>query len=102
MTENLSYVCPFCESDVLVGQPCPGCASKALKKKRPNGKRIKPWEQDQSADGLNLPNEDFDYNDFVAREFGAKRPHEKTGLKWYWWALAVVILLAMALGLLMR
>jgi hypothetical protein len=90
MPEILSYVCPFCETEVRVGKPCSGCAKKARPKK-------KPWEQDPAADGLDLPSDDFDYNDFVAREFG-KGPHRHSGLRWYWWALAVMVLLGMGYG----
>ncbi len=90
MPETLSYVCPFCETEVRVGKPCAGCAKKARPKK-------KSWEQDPAVDGLDLPSDDFDYNDFVAREFG-KGPHRQSGLRWYWWALAVLVLLGMAYG----
>lgn len=92
MTEVLSYVCPFCGCEVRVGKPCPGCAKKMQKPKR------RSWQQNKSADGLDLPDEKFDYDDFVAREFG-KAPHRKTGLKWYWWALAVALLAGMVAGL---
>ena len=95
MPKALSYICPFCGTEVAVGKNCSGCAKKARK---PLPKK-KSWEQDSSADGLNLPNEDFDYEDFIAREFG-KAPHRRTGLKWYWWALAVALLIGMIYGIL--
>ncbi len=95
MPEILSYVCPFCAREVRVGKPCPGCAKKI--RKTPPVK--KSWEQDKAVDGLDLPDDDFDYDDFVAREFG-KFPHRRTGLKWYWWALAVVLLAGMIAGVL--
>ncbi len=41
--------------------------------------------------------EDFDYEEFVAREFGGK-PHRQLGVKWYWWLLGVALLCLMALG----
>ena len=94
MSKALRYICPFCETEVAVGKPCPGCAKKA-KKPRP---AKKSWEQDGSADGLGLPDDDFNYEDFIAREFG-KAPHRKTGLKWYWWALAVALLIGMIYGI---
>ena len=93
MPKPLSYSCPFCETEVAVGKNCPGCSKKS---KRPPARK-KSWEQDTSADGLNLPGEDFDYDDFVAREFG-QSPHRKTGLKWYWWALAIMLLIGMIDG----
>ncbi|WP_193211478.1 hypothetical protein [Luteolibacter marinus] len=49
------------------------------------------WEQDSKLDALGLPDEDFDYDEFIAREFGGK-PHRRTGVKWYWWATAVILL----------
>jgi hypothetical protein len=49
-------------------------------------------------DGLDLPDEDFDDDEFVAKEFG-HLPHKKIGVKWYWWVLGVVILVLMVVGL---
>jgi hypothetical protein len=98
MSEPLSYRCPFCDREVRVGSPCPGCAKpKKTGRKKP---AARSWEQAPSADGLDLPDDDdFDYDDFVAREFG-RAPHRRTGLRWYWWLLAVLVLLAIAAGLL--
>ncbi len=90
MSNALHYTCPFCDSEVEVGKPCPGCAKKDRKTKPTK----KSWEQGRSADGLDLPDEDFDYEDFVAREFG-KAPHRQTGVKWYWWLLGVLVLIGM-------
>jgi hypothetical protein len=91
MPEVLRYLCPFCEREVRVGEPCPGCAKKAVKKIRSE----KSWEQPKSLDGLDLPEDDFDYEEFCKNEFG-KSPHRRTGLKWYWWLLAIGILIGMA------
>ncbi len=95
MPEALSYICPFCESEVRVGTLCAKCKKADAKSKK--GKRS--WEQDESSDGLDLPDEDFDYNDFVAREFGSA-PHRQSGQKWYWWLLAIAALAAMVSGVL--
>lgn len=94
MAGALSYRCPFCDREVRVGKPCPGCA----KKTKPAKPGKKPWEQDAAQDGLDLPDDDFDYDEFVAREFG-KAPHRSLGVKWYWWLLGVVVLAAMAASL---
>ena len=91
MTEVLSYTCPFCGCEVRVGKSCPGCAKKVKKPVK------RPWEQEKSKDGLDLPDGDFDYAEFVAPEFG-KAPHRQTGIKWYWWALAAGLLAAMICG----
>jgi hypothetical protein len=89
-----SYVCPTCGSEVKVGAPCPGCAPKRPKAKarvKSARRPRKSWEQDSTYDGLDLPEEDFDYDEFVAREFGGK-PHQRVGLKWYWWLTGVALL----------
>lgn len=91
MPEVLTYVCPFCEREVRVGRPCPGCAAKTKPAAR---KKPKPWKQDKAHDGLDLPDDDFDYDEFIAREFGNK-PHRKVGVKWYWWLLGVLLLALM-------
>ncbi len=46
---------------------------------------------------MNLPDDDFDYDEFIAREFG-KAPHRTLGIKWYWWVLAVALLVALTAG----
>ena len=89
-----TYICPSCDSVVEVGGVCPGC--KPSKPKRKKKRRVavaprKSWEQDESMDGVDLPDEDFDYDEFVEREFGTK-PHRRTGIKWYWWVTGVVVL----------
>lgn len=89
MSKALRYLCPFCEAEVAVGKPCPGCSKKAKNSKPAK----KSWEQDSSSEGLDLPSADFDYDDFIAREFG-EASHHKTGLKWYWWLLAIAVLSA--------
>lgn len=103
--EEDTYLCPGCDREVRVGsRGCPYCnppAKRPLRKKqRPKAaaKRArKSWEQDPSYDGLDLSKEDFDYDDFVAREFG-QRSDRKSGIPWYWLATAVVLLVLMILG----
>lgn len=93
MTEVLKYVCPTCGQDARVGRPCPGCVKKSGKPK------TRSWERDPAADGLDLPDTDFNYDNFAAREFG-KAPHRALGVKWYWWALAVALLVGLISGIL--
>src|SRR5687767_8387186 len=89
MSKALRYACPTCGNEVVVGKPCPHCANQAQPKKA-----RKSWEQDSSADGLDLPDDDFNYDEFVAREFG-KTPHRKLGVPWYWWLLGIGILITL-------
>lgn len=93
--ETLTYICPFCDSEVQVGESCKGCAKKT---KPASAKSKRPQPHDEIYDGLDLPDDDFDYDEFVAREFGGL-PHKKTGVKRHWWLLAVAILALMLLFL---
>ena len=42
---------------------------------------------------LDLPEESFDYDAYVKREFGAKDPRPR-GISWIWWLTAVLLLAA--------
>jgi len=51
-------------------------------------------------DGLDLPDETFDYDDFVKREFGDKNPVPR-GIHWFWWVIGLLVaaaLIALWLG----
>lgn len=55
------------------------------------------WSAETRSDGLDLPDDDFDYDDFVAREFGggsSRRP--LTANLWWWVALALFLAFALA------
>ena len=98
MKQNVElWICPDCGAEVEVGaRGCPRCLEAERRGRRPAVPR-RPWEQDEAHDGLDLPDEEFDYRRFVAREFGG-RPHQRVGIAWHWWltALALVGLLAWA------
>lgn len=91
MPDELSYRCPYCDREARVGSPCPGCAEKS--RQAAGSTKKQPWQQDAGADGLDLPDNDFDYEDFVAREFG-RLPHRRLGVKWFWWLLGGLALAA--------
>ena len=83
--------CPVCHEHVPPGRrACPHCGSSAE-----DG-----WGGDSSADGLGLPDDEFDYDEFVAREFGgAQRSSRHAGsarkpLLWGLVALALAAILA--------
>ena len=94
-----SYICPTCDSEVIVGKPCAVCSK--IAKPDPNRKKKmkkplpakKPWEQDEIYDGLDLPDDDFDYDKFVEEEFGNSDQsiHKKIGIAWYWWLTALAL-----------
>lgn len=84
-----TWICPDCGAEVKVGaRRCPGCGP--ARRTRPRRRRrSRGWEQDPAHDGLDLPGDDFDYDDFIAREFGGKRG--KRGIAWYWWLTALLL-----------
>ncbi len=85
------FTCPACGEEIHPNaKACPHCG--ACEKSG--------WSDDADYDGIDLPDgdEDFDYDEFVQREFGTKesgiRPH---GLSPFWWIVGILLLLAFAL-----
>ncbi len=82
-------------------QICPNCGAKV----RPNAKACPEcgsdektgWSEEAETGGVDLPDENFDYDDFVKKEFGTKSPVPR-GIKWYWWLVAVLIVLGFLLA----
>ncbi len=75
-------VCPNCGAEVPAGaKACPECGSD----------ETTGWSAEARTSGLNLPQEQFDYQDFVEREFGRKNPVPR-GLHWGWWMVALLVL----------
>ena len=84
--------CPVCHEHVPHGRrACSQCGSSA-----DDG-----WGGDTSADGLDLPDDEFDYDDFVAREFGGPRPRGRKPPRHRWrmlWGLVALALAAILAG----
>ena len=76
--------CPACGEDVPRGAAaCPECGADHLS----------GWREDaDTTGGLDLPDEEFNYDEFVKKEFGNEVKPE--GISWAWWAAAVAALLA--------
>jgi len=55
------------------------------------------WSEAAATDGLDLPDNSFDYDDFVRREFHVKNPGPGR-LYWVWWLAAVFALAAFILA----
>ena len=83
-------VCPVCGEDVPPkALSCPECGSC----------HKTGWKDDADVyDGLDLPDEDFDYEEFTRREFGSGA--KPVGMSLLWWITAIVILLALLAALL--
>lgn len=78
------YICPGCGAEIRVGSKgCPKCNN------------LDPWEIEDNDvyDGLNLPDDDFDYDEFVKNEFGSGEV--KRGKSLLWWIAAVILLIAL-------
>lgn len=74
--------CPVCGEEVPRGAlACPECGAD-----HNSGWRLEA----ESYDGLDLPEDNFDYDEFVRREFpSAIKP---AGIKTIWWITAILIL----------
>lgn len=73
--------CPICGSWVRKGaKACPDCGADDRS----------GWSDEATADGLDLPDSDFDYDRFVENEWGKrKRPR---GVSTIWWVTGVILL----------
>lgn len=81
-------VCPVCGEDVPPrALACPECGAD-----HNSGWRDGAME----ADGLGLPDEEFDYEEFTKREFGSGKG--VPGINPVWWITAVILLVALFFG----
>jgi uncharacterized membrane protein YvbJ len=76
--------CPVCGEWVPRGAvACDQCGSCAKS----------GWnDEDQTYEGLDLPDEDFDYDDFTAKEFGGKEANLRLTRQLWWWVAIILIL----------
>lgn len=91
MNKRPPEICPVCGEDVPRGSlACPECGAD----------HRSGWAEDADVSGgLDLPDENFDYGEFLEKEFGDGRP--RGGVAWLWWAAAaaaLISILAMCLG----
>ena len=83
--------CPNCGAEVPPNaRACPACGSD----------EETGWSEEARSSGLDLPEEKFDYDDFVKREFGGESPKPR-GIPWFWWVIAIG-LVALFVTLLIR
>ena len=74
-------VCPYCGATVpRNAKACPECGSDDQT----------GWSEEAGAGGLDLPDEEFNYDEYVKREFGKEGPVPR-GLHWFWWVVAIVL-----------
>lgn len=83
-------ICPNCGAEVpRRARACPACGADE------NAGWQEGADQATAAD-LGLPGEDFDYDEFVQREFAKPTPKPR-GLHWVWWLTGVALLVAIVL-----
>lgn len=84
--------CPVCQTRVPAGsKACPQCGATAE-----DG-----WSEELGLEGADLPDTEFNYDEFVKREFGNTpddAPRLQFDRKTLWWATAVVLLAALTFG----
>ena len=74
-------ICPNCGAEVSPrAKACPECGAD----------EETGWSEAAGTDGLDLPDDNFDYDDFVKREFGSPNPVPR-GIHWFWWVVALVV-----------
>lgn len=74
--------CPVC--GVLVPEDalaCPECGADERT----------GWSDEARAQSLGLPDEGFDYDEFVAREFGGRVSKRRHGRFWWWVAIGALV-----------
>jgi hypothetical protein len=75
-------LCPNCGADLPRGvRACPECGSD----------EETGWSDEAHASGLDLPDDKFDYNEFLKKQFNPKST-SPSGLPWFWWLIAVLVL----------
>lgn len=77
--------CPHCGAEIPEkAKACPECGSC----------EETGWSEAAAADSLGLPDPQFDYDEFVQREFGGKEGARRRPVRLLWWFTAVAVLLA--------
>lgn len=80
-------ICPNCGSELpLKVRACPQCGSDEKT----------GWSDEAHVGGLDLPDNEFNYDEFVENEFGGARVKPR-GLHWFWWLVALLLLVAVVL-----
>ena len=76
-------ICPVCGEDV---------PRNALACRECGADHNSGWREDAASyDGVDLPNEEFDYEEFTRREFGGGSP-KPAAISTVWWVTAIVVL----------
>ena len=84
-------VCPCCGAEVPPNaKACPECGAD----------EDTGWSEEAGTEGIGLPDENFDYEEFVKREFGGGKNPKPRGIPWFWWVVAILLVAAFVWGML--
>jgi len=79
-------ICPNCGAEVPAGaRACPECGAD----------EETGWSEKAQGQRLGLPDDEFDYDEFVREEFGSKEQIRPHGISWLWWIVGIVLLLTL-------
>jgi len=74
--------CPNCGADLpRRAKVCPECGAD----------QQTGWSETAYAQDLDLPDDSFDYGEFVEKEFGSEPQLKPRGLAWIWWLAALLV-----------
>lgn len=90
-------LCPECGAEVpRNARACPECGAD----------EESGWSERAQAQRLGIPDDEFDHDEFVREEFGSEtRPTHRLkprGVRWLWWLVALLLLLAFGYSFLHR
>jgi len=79
-------ICPNCGAEVPPrSRACPECGAD----------EETGWSETAQSQRLGLPDEEFDYEQFVKEEFGSQNKIRPRGVSWLWWIVALGLLALM-------
>jgi hypothetical protein len=85
--------CPSCGADVPRGaKACPECGAD----------ENTGWSEEAHASSLGIPDDSFDYDEFVKREFEPGQTIKPQGIRWVWWLVAIGLVILFAAGYFLR
>ncbi len=84
-------ICPNCGVEVpRAATACPECGADDQT----------GWSENAQSQRLGLPDEEFNYDEFVKQEFGSGKTIRPHGISWLWWLTAIMLLAALLIWLL--
>ncbi len=87
-------ICPICGAEVpSKAKACPQCGAD----------EETGWSERARAQELGLPDDDFNYDQFMKEEFGQpKGKIRPRGIGWMWWLVTIVLLVTFLLFWVLR